>query len=240
MSEVKSVTMDNQMAVDFAEPFKMSSSPKSTTEESSVYSYKPVYDFVKRLFDFFASLVAIIVLSPILLIIALVIFFDDKGNPIFSQNRCGKDGKLFKMYKFRTMCMDAEEKLAELQKDNEMDGPVFKIKNDPRITRVGKFLRSSGLDELPQLINILKGDMSVVGPRPALPKEVEQYGNKEKLRLLIKPGLTCYWQIAPERNSISFDEWMELDIQYIIDRNVLLDLALIFKTVITVIKRQGC
>lgn len=239
MSEFKSVTLDNNIAVDVSEQLTISSMP-IRAERNSVYVSKPVYDFVKRVFDFFASLAALIVLSPILLIIALVIYFDDKGNPIFSQYRCGKDGKLFKMYKFRTMCMDAEEKLASLQKDNEMNGPVFKIKNDPRITRVGKFLRSSGLDELPQLINILKGNMSVVGPRPALPKEVEQYGEKEKIRLMVKPGLTCYWQIAPQRNNISFDEWMKLDKQYIGNRGAVVDIVLILKTVVTVIKRQGC
>ena len=177
---------------------------------------------------------------PILLTIALVIYIDDRGNPIFSQYRCGKNGELFKMYKFRTMCVDAEKKLEGLQKHNEMDGPVFKIKNDPRITRVGRFLRASGLDELPQLVNILNGNMSVVGPRPALPKEVAQYTDKEKIRLSVKPGLTCYWQIAPDRNSISFSDWMALDKQYIMDRNVAVDFFVIMRTVVAVIKRQGC
>ena len=199
-----------------------------------------MYEFVKAFFDFFASLIALIILSPVLLIIALVIYFDDKGNPIFVQERCGKNGELFKMYKFRTMCVDAEARLADLKDRNEMDGPVFKMKDDPRITRVGKFLRSSGLDELPQLLNILKGNMSVVGPRPALPNEVEKYSESDRFRLLIKPGLTCYWQIAPERNSISFEKWMELDRQYVNNRNVLIDIVLIFKTVAAVVKRQGC
>lgn len=231
--------MNGDITMDVSEKFLISSE-EGKYRETSVYSPKPVYEFVKRVFDFFASLAALIVLSPLFLIVALVIYFDDKGSPIFAQYRCGKDGKQFKMYKFRTMCMDAESKLAELQKKNEMDGPVFKIKDDPRITRVGKFLRSTGIDELPQLVNILKGDMSVVGPRPALPNEVAQYGNKEKIRLSVMPGLTCYWQIAPQRNSISFDEWMELDKQYVKDRNVLVDIKMIFKTVLTVIKMQGC
>lgn len=239
MSELKSATIDNNMAVNVSETFAFPAA-HSNSEEDFAYVSKPVYGFLKRIFDFCASLVALILLSPVMLVIALVIYFDDKGDVIFSQYRCGIHGEHFKMYKFRTMCIDAEEKLAALQKDNEMDGPVFKIKNDPRITRVGKFLRSSGLDELPQLVNILKGNMSVVGPRPALPKEVEQYGEKEKIRLSVIPGLTCYWQIAPNRNQISFDEWMELDKQYVRDRNVFVDVKIILKTVVTVIKRQGC
>ena len=146
------------------------------------YEAKPAYDVVKRLFDIVSSLAALVVLSPFLVIVAIVIMVDDnKGSPIFSQIRCGKNGKYFKIYKFRTMCCDAESKLEALQKKNEMDGPVFKIKDDPRVTRVGKFLRSSGIDELPQLINIIKGDMSVVGPRPALPKEVKQYNDEQRI-----------------------------------------------------------
>lgn len=239
MSEIKSTTMDSNVAVDVSEMYAISSA-QLKSEEDVAYVSKPVYGVLKRVFDFCASLAALIVLSPVMLIIALVIYFDDKGEAIFSQYRCGKDGKQFKMYKFRTMCVDAEEKLATLEKDNEMDGPVFKIKNDPRITKVGKFLRSSGLDELPQLVNILKGDMSVVGPRPALPKEVAQYGKKEKIRLAVLPGLTCYWQIAPSRNDISFDEWMEMDKKYVQERNLWVDIKIILKTVVTVVKRQGC
>ena len=239
MSEIKSTTMDSNVAVDVSEMYAISSA-QLKSEEDVAYVSKPVYGVLKRVFDFCASLAALIVLSPVMLIIALVIYFDDKGETIFSQYRCGKDGKQFKMYKFRTMCVDAEEKLATLEKDNEMDGPVFKIKNDPRITKVGKFLRSSGLDELPQLVNILKGDMSVVGPRPALPKEVAQYGKKEKIRLAVLPGLTCYWQIAPSRNDISFDEWMEMDKKYVQERNLWVDIKIILKTVVTVVKRQGC
>ena len=240
MSKLKSATMESSIAVDMSESLKMTTPPSKRKQAKSEYDKKPVYEFVKAFFDFFASLIALIILSPVLLIIALVIYFDDKGNPIFVQERCGKNGELFKMYKFRTMCVDAEARLADLKDRNEMDGPVFKMKDDPRITRVGKFLRSSGLDELPQLLNILKGNMSVVGPRPALPNEVEKYSESDRFRLLIKPGLTCYWQIAPERNSISFEKWMELDRQYVNNRNVLIDIVLIFKTVAAVVKRQGC
>ncbi len=205
------------------------------------YEAKPAYDVVKRLFDIVSSLAALVVLFPFLLIVAIVIIIDDnKGSPIFSQIRCGKNGTYFKIYKFRTMCCDAESKLEALQEKNEMDGPVFKIKDDPRVTRVGKFLRSSGIDELPQLINILKGDMSVVGPRPALPKEVKQYNDEQRIRLKVTPGLTCYWQIEPDRNSIAFEEWMRMDRKYIDERNVLADIKIILKTVVAVVKRQGC
>lgn len=205
------------------------------------YEAKPSYDVVKRLFDIVSSLAALVVLFPFLVIVAIVILIDDnKGSPIFSQIRCGKNGKYFKIYKFRTMCCDAESKLEALQKKNEMDGPVFKIKDDPRVTRVGKFLRSSGIDELPQLLNILKGDMSVVGPRPALPKEVKQYNDEQRIRLKVTPGLTCYWQIEPDRNSIAFEEWMSMDRKYIAERSFLVDIKIILKTVVAVVKRQGC
>ncbi|MDD6489411.1 MAG: sugar transferase [Clostridia bacterium] len=202
---------------------------------------KPVYSFFKRLFDIIASSLAIILLSPIFVVVIIAILCDDKkGHPIFVQTRCGKDGKEFKLYKFRTMCIDAEKQLESLQNQNEMDGPVFKIKDDPRITRTGKFLRATNIDELPQLVNILKGDMSFVGPRPALPNEVAQYNEVHKLRLKVIPGLTCYWQVQKDRNSVSFEDWMALDRKYIQDRSLWLDLKLIFKTAIAVFKREGC
>ena len=163
------------------------------------------YWILRRSQDVLFSRLALIVLSPILLIVYCLIFIDDPhGSPIFKQIRCGRDGKPFKMYKFRSMYIDAERKLEELLQRNEMDGPAFKIKDDPRITRVGHFIRRTSIDELPQLINILKGDMSIIGPRPALPREVEQYKDIWKQRMYITPGLTCYWQIAPHRNDISF------------------------------------
>lgn len=209
--------------------------------ENFVFEDKPFYNFVKRVFDIVCSLVLLICLSPIFLIIALLIVIDDHtGSPIFVQKRCGKNGKLFNLYKFRTMCPDAEKKLDKLQEKNEMDGPVFKIKNDPRITRLGKFLRATSIDEFPQLINILKGDMSFVGPRPALPKEVEQYNALHKVRLMVMPGLTCYWQIEPDRNSITFEEWMALDRKYISERSMLLDIKLILRTFVAVFRREGC
>lgn len=204
------------------------------------YKPKPVFDFVKRLFDLAASSVCIIILAIPFVIVSVMIMIDDrKAGPIFVQERVGKNGKIFKIYKFRTMCADAEAKLADLQEQNEMDGPVFKIENDPRITKMGKLLRASNIDELPQIFNIFLGQMSFVGPRPALPKEVEQYRPSDKLRLLVVPGLTCYWQATKNRNSVSFDEWMELDRKYIQERNIWIDIKLIFKTFLFLFKKSG-
>lgn len=206
-----------------------------------IYEEKPVYDFIKRVFDIFFSVLALIVLCPLFIIISVVIMIHDRNlKPFFIQNRCGRNGKQFKFYKFRTMCVDAESKLEQLQEKNEMDGPVFKITEDPRITKIGKVLRATGIDELPQLWNILKGDMSFVGPRPPIPKEVEQYSDTDRLRLLVKPGLTCYWQVQPKRNSISFEKWMELDRKYIQQRSFWVDIKLIFKTAVSVFNREGC
>lgn len=143
------------------------------------------------------------------------------------------------MYKFRSMYSNAEEILKDLMGDNEMDGPAFKIKDDPRITRVGRFIRKTSIDELPQLWNVFKGDMSIVGPRPALPREVEQYTELQMQRMLVQPGLTCYWQIQPNRNDISFDEWMALDFKYIEERSFLVDWKIIFLTIKAVACRQG-
>lgn len=189
------------------------------------------YWAVRRAQDILLSLAALMVLWPLMLLIALVIVLDDpEGGPIFTQIRCGRDGKPFKLYKFRSMCVDAEEKLPALMDQNEMEGPAFKIRNDPRVTRVGKRLRETCLDELPQLWNILKGDMSIVGPRPPLPGEVEQYTEYQRQRLYITPGLTCYWQIQPHRNNINFDTWMELDLKYIQERSFWVDWKIIFRT----------
>ncbi len=201
---------------------------------------KKRYWILRRGQDIFFSALALLVLFPLMAVVALVIYIDDpKGSPFFSQLRCGRDGKLFKMHKFRSMYVDAEERLGEILKDNEMDGPAFKIKDDPRITRVGRLIRKTSLDELPQLWNVLKGDMSIVGPRPALPREVELYNEEQKQRMYVTPGLTCYWQIQPRRNDISFDEWMALDLKYIQERSFLVDWKIIFKTVVAVIRKEG-
>lgn len=198
------------------------------------------YWVLRRAQDIVFSSIALVVLSPVMLLVALAVYIDDpKGSPIFSQIRCGRNGKPFKFYKFRSMCVDAEAKLDALLQQNEMDGPAFKIKDDPRITRVGKFIRKTSLDELPQLFNILKGDMSIVGPRPPLPREVEQYDAYQRQRLYVTPGLTCYWQIQPHRNDLTFDEWMELDIKYMKERSFLVDWKIIFQTVRAVLFGQG-
>ena len=199
-----------------------------------------LYLWVKRIQDVVLSLLALVVLSPVLLLIALAVVIDDpKGGPLFTQTRCGQWGKEFRLCKFRTMSTDAEQRLEELLPYNEMTGPAFKIRNDPRVTRFGRLLRSMGLDELPQLLNILWGDMSIVGPRPPLPREVVKYTPRQRLRLAAKPGLTCFWQVHPARNSLDFDSWVDLDLQYIQSQSYLLDWKLIFLTVRAVIQREG-
>lgn len=208
--------------------------------EKASDSNRRVYWVVKRFFDIVLSFVAILVLSPVFLIVALAIYIDDpKGSPFFVQTRVGRHGKKFKFYKFRSMVSNAEELLDQLKEKNEKDGPVFKMKDDPRITRIGKFIRKTSIDELPQLFNILKGDMSIVGPRPSLPKEVSHYNDYQAQRLFVTPGLTCYWQASKKRDDISFDEWVDLDIKYILERSWFVDIKLIFKTFIVVFTGQG-
>ena len=198
------------------------------------------YLAAKRCFDVVMSFLALILLSPLFLVLAVIIFVDDPhGSPIFSQIRVGKDGRLFRFYKFRSMIVNAEDMLEQLQDQNEIEGPAFKIKDDPRITRIGKFIRKTSLDELPQLVNVLKGELSLVGPRPPLPREVEQYTPKQMKRLTVKPGLTCYWQTQPHRNSLSFDQWLALDLQYINERSALVDLKILFATVKVVFHGDG-
>ncbi|ETJ38684.1 MAG: sugar transferase [Intestinibacter bartlettii] len=190
-----------------------------------------LYLFIKRSIDIICSLAGIIVLSPVFLIVAVLIKIEDpKGSIFFCQERNGQHPNTFKMYKFRSMVHNAEELLKDLQHKNEQTGPAFKMADDPRITKVGKFIRKTSLDELPQLFNILKGDMSLVGPRPPIPREVREYNSYQMQRLLVKPGLTCIWQVSG-RNNIGFDEWVDMDLEYIKTRNLLLDIKLILKTV---------
>lgn len=198
------------------------------------------YRFVKRTFDIAFSLLVLACFCWLYLLIAILVKADDpKGPVIFSQDRVGKDGRVFKMHKFRSMCVDAESKLDELYKLNEKTGPVFKIKDDPRVTRVGHWLRKLSLDELPQFWDVLVGQISIVGPRPALPKETEQYTDYQRQRLLVKPGITCYWQTRRDRDSITFDEWVDLDLLYIRKCGVLTDIKLIIQTVGVVLTAQG-
>ena len=201
---------------------------------------RTAYRFFKRFFDIILSALGLIILAIPFLILSIVIFIDSPGaSPLYTQVRVGKDGRTFKFYKFRSMVPNAEKKLEELLHKNEMEGPVFKIKDDPRITRVGRFIRRSGIDELPQLFNVLKGDMSLVGPRPPFMREVSQYNDEQMMRVSIKPGITCYWQIQPKRNSLSFDEWFELDMKYIKERSFFTDVKILFKTVRAVFGMEG-
>ena len=198
------------------------------------------YWFWRRVQDVILSLLALLILAPLLLAVSVLIVLDSPGaGPIFSQTRIGRDGKAFTFYKFRTMAPGAERELESLLPLSEMTGPVFKIRNDPRITRVGKFLRKSGIDELPQLWNVLRGEMSLVGPRPGMPREVEQYGEYARQRLLVTPGLSCYWQIQPNRNEMTFDEWVELDVKYIRERSFLTDWKIILATFGAVLRMDG-
>lgn len=205
----------------------------------SVYKPKPVYDFLKRIFDFLFALIAIILFSPIFLIILIMIKIDDpKGSVIYVSDRVGKNGKIFKFYKFRSMCTDADTKYSDLLCTNETGGPTFKMKDDPRVTRVGKFIRKTSLDELPQLFNIIKGDMSFIGPRPPMLREVESYPDYPMERLSVLGGLSCYWQIMG-RSSIDFKGMIELDLKYIKERSIITDVKILFLTIPAVFKGDG-
>lgn len=196
------------------------------------------YNFFKRIFDFLFALLCLIILSPLMLLIAILIKIEDKGPIFYKQLRVGKNGRKFKMYKFRSMFVNADQMLDSLRDMNDVNGPMFKMKNDPRITKIGHFLRKHSLDELPQFFNVIKGDMSVVGPRPPLPSEVDEYSDYDKQRLLVIPGCTGLWQ-ATERNEVGFNEMVQLDIKYIKEASFLFDLWIICKTIEIVIKPNG-
>jgi exopolysaccharide biosynthesis polyprenyl glycosylphosphotransferase len=193
----------------------------------------------KTLSDLAFSTIILIVLSPLILFIALLVKLTSNGPVFFKQARVGLRGRQFYLYKFRTMVVNAEQLRAKLMEKNEMDGPVFKIKNDPRVTFIGKILRKTGLDELPQFFNVLKGEMSLIGPRPPLPDEVKKYERWQIRRLSVKPGITCTWQIVPNRNSVVFEQWMKLDLAYIDNWSPKLDIQLFFKTIKTVFTGSG-
>ena len=197
-----------------------------------------VYKLIKRLMDILLSAAALLVLSPVFLITAVVIKCEDRGPVFFVQQRAGKDMKPFSIYKFRSMYVNADEKMAEMMKHNEQTGHAFKIKDDPRITRVGKVIRRFSIDELPQLINIIKGDMSIVGPRPILTFQMEACSPYERQRLVVRPGLTCYWQIGG-RADVTWEEWVELDLDYIEDMGLRTDLKMILRTVPVVFSGDG-
>lgn len=230
-------TADNVVPV---QTFTKASDGKIWIDRKRMLQQDRSYWHVRRAQDIILSLLALIVLCIPMLVVALVIWIDSPGaSPFFTQKRVGRNGKTFDFIKFRSMVPQADKMLDSLLDKNEMDGPVFKIKDDPRITHVGKFIRKTSIDELPQLFNILMGDMSIVGPRPAILREVEQYGDYEKQRLYVTPGLTCYWQIQPHRNDLSFEEWLELDLKYIQDRSFRVDWKIILKTFGAVLGMNG-
>ena len=193
---------------------------------------------VKRAIDLLLPLIASPIVVPLGLLIGIAIKLDSEGPVLFKQTRVGKGGKPFTLYKFRSMFKDADEMVSGLDQLNEAAGPVFKIKRDPRITKVGSLLRKSSLDELPQIINVLRGEMSLVGPRPPLPREVEKYSSHQLGRLAVKPGLTCLWQIRG-RSNIPFDEWVELDLEYIRNQSLWLDFKILFRTIPAVLRGTG-
>ncbi len=203
-------------------------------------SRRHAYRFAKRAFDIVFSCLFLALFCWFFVVVAVAVKLDDpKGPVLFRQTRITKDGREFAMYKFRSMAVDAEERLGELKAFNEKAGPVFKIRNDPRVTRVGRWLKRLSIDEMPQFANVLKGDMSIVGPRPALPSEVEVYTPHQRQRLLVKAGITCYWQTRRNRDAISFDEWVDLDLLYIKKCGIWTDFKLIVQTVGCVLTAQG-
>ncbi|MEQ7216566.1 sugar transferase [Enterococcus asini] len=197
------------------------------------------YDFVKRVIDIIGGSVGLVLASPLMAYVAYKIRKEEPGSPvIFAQTRVGRNGKLFTMYKFRSMCVDAEEKLETLIEQNEVEGAMFKMKDDPRVTKIGKMIRRTSLDELPQLLNVVRGDMSLIGPRPPLGREVAEYTPHDMQRLLVKPGCSGLWQVSG-RNEVGFEEMVDFDVEYIQNRSILNDIKIIFKTIKVMIKPNG-
>ncbi len=197
-----------------------------------------VYHLVKRSLDIVVALVALVLLIPLILVVVLAVRATSAGPILFSQTRCGQDGRCFRLMKFRTMVSDAERIRRELAHLNEMSGPMFKVRLDPRITPVGRVLRKFSIDELPQLVNVLRGDMTLVGPRPSIVAEVDQFTPLQRRRLAVKPGLTCLWQVSG-RSDLTFDQWVALDLDYIERRSVRLDLLILLRTVPAVLSGRG-
>lgn len=211
---------------------------------TDILKKRPIYRFVKRAVDLTLSVFALVVLSPVMAGVAVAIYVDDpKAGPIFIQERVGKNGRKFKIYKFRSMVHNAEElkKMLEAQgyTMKEPGDPTYKMENDPRITRVGRFIRKTSIDELPQLVNVIKGDMSIVGPRPLVTSEVERFDDFSMQRHLVRPGLTCYWQSTKDRDKVPFGDWMKMDVRYIHNCNVWEDIKIIFKTFRVVLTANG-
>lgn len=214
------------------------SPPASASDSVSIGQDKRLYAVGKRAFDLVLGALALLASMPIWLVAAIAVKLTSHGPILYGQTRCGRDGRAFTCYKFRTMIVGAHEMRGDLLEQHPMSGPVFKLPNDPRMTPIGRWLRKLSIDELPQLINVLLGDMSIVGPRPAIPEEVAQYTPRERIRLSVKPGLTCLWQVSG-RSNISFDQWIEMDIEYIVQRGFWLDCWIVARTVPAVLKTQG-
>lgn len=231
---------DKQM--EYMEPVHSITMDSSEVQQVKDYLlHKKGYLGVKRLIDIIGAIVGIILLIPFIFVVGIAIKFEAKSlkaKVFFIQERVGKDGKLFKMIKFRSMQEDAEEQLKNLLHKNEIKGAMFKIKNDPRVTKVGKFIRKTSIDELPQFFNVLIGDMSLVGPRPPLMREVVNYSEKDKARLLVKPGITGLWQVTV-RNNADFDVMVKLDVKYIETINFINDMKIIFKTIAIMVRPNG-
>ena len=242
------VTLCERIGMPFAVPLhslsfdraRLLSSSKATDGYLHYLSMQPrPLDYaLKRLVDIVASAIGLLLLSPLLATVSVIIKLSSPGPVLFRQKRVGLHGAEFNLLKFRSMVVDAEALKAKLMAQNEQSGPVFKMTHDPRVTRIGRFIRKFSIDELPQLVNILRGDMSIVGPRPALASEVEQYKLWQRRRLSVRPGLTCYWQVSG-RNNIGFEEWMRLDLQYIDDWSLRTDIRLILQTFPVVLAGRG-
>jgi exopolysaccharide biosynthesis polyprenyl glycosylphosphotransferase len=209
-----------------------------TDAVATAASRSRLYSVFKRLMDVTVGCAILVLVIPVIPAIALMIKLDSPGPVFFKQERIGRFGRPFQFYKFRSMHREAETRKRDIERLNEQKGPVFKMRSDPRVTHVGNFLRRSSLDEMPQILNVLKGDMSLVGPRPHMPAEVAAYEPWHRARLNVKPGITCLWQISG-RSEISFDQWMHLDLEYIERRGALTDLAILFRTVPAVMARKG-
>ena len=220
-------------------PFSSQGPARLIWLDKSKIKRQKAYDFGKRLIDIVLASLGFIFISPVIAWVAYKIRKEEPNTSvIFSQKRVGRDGKLFTMYKFRSMCVDAEAKLADLLAQNEVEGAMFKMKEDPRVTEIGKFIRKTSLDELPQLINVIKGDMSLIGPRPPLQREVAEYTQYDMQRLLVKPGCSGLWQVSG-RNDVHFKEMVDFDIEYIQKRSIRYDISLIVRTIKVMIKPDG-
>ena len=227
--------MENRSSALFAQGFAMEQKEMNYTPPEP----KPVYDVCKRIFDVVMCSIALVVLSPVYLAVAIAIKLEDGGEVFYKQTRLTKGGKEFGMYKFRSMIPNADTLVDSLMEQNEVQGPAFKITDDPRVTKVGKFIRKTSIDELPQLVNILKGDMSIIGPRPPLPREVAQYTPYQMHRLDVITGLACYHEVEGRSDCTDFDEWVEQDLRYIRERSMLTDIKIIFRTIKVVLTGSG-